>query len=301
MFAPAIFAIVMLAGCSDDDILRTAEVRVIHASPDAPPVNIKLDTTTAISDLDYAESSGYQSVPAGQRDVTVEAIIPGGNADVINVPDLTFDTNSRNTILAVDTANNNQIEVLVANESVADPGSNEVAIAVVHASTAANAVDVYVTAPGTNIANESPTFTFDFKGQVDAGALPAGSYQIQVTAQGSKTVDFDSGPVDLSPLAGQKLMLVAINTTNSTSQAGSPIKLLVATDNSALTLLHSATNTGARVIHVSPDASTAAVGPVEVWATSTALPASPAELIDAFSYTDIIPTATTYVSVPAGD
>jgi hypothetical protein len=39
MFAPAISSIVMSGGCSDDDILRAAQVRVIHASHDAPPVN----------------------------------------------------------------------------------------------------------------------------------------------------------------------------------------------------------------------------------------------------------------------
>jgi hypothetical protein len=60
---------------------------VIHASPDAPAVNVKLDGLTAIAELDYAESSGYQLVSTGSADIAVEAIIAGGNTDVINVPD----------------------------------------------------------------------------------------------------------------------------------------------------------------------------------------------------------------------
>lgn len=45
-----------LTACSDnDDDTMTSDssyVRIIHASPDAPAVNIKLDNATAISGLD---------------------------------------------------------------------------------------------------------------------------------------------------------------------------------------------------------------------------------------------------------
>jgi hypothetical protein len=96
---------------------------------------------------------------------------------------------------------------------------------------------------------------------------------------------------------------ISINCASSvvTTKAASPIKLLVATDDAQLILMDEDTQTGARVVHVSPDAGTAAGGPVEVFATSTALPVSPTELIDAFSYTEIVPAADTYVGVPAGD
>ena len=297
MLASAITGTTILAGCSDN--IDTASLRVIHASPDAPAVNVRLNAITEIRDLDYADSSGYRSVFAGERDIAVEAIIPGGNADVITVPDFSFQKDVRYTILAVN--NTTSIEPLVASESAATPAGNEVAIAVVHASPAASVVDVYVTAPGVSVNSVNPTFSFDFKGQVDAGALPADTYRIQVTGQGSKTVVFDSGPVDLTAFTGQKLMIAAISTTNSTTTAASPIKLLVATDSSDLELLHTGTLAGARVVHVSPDAGTAANGPVEVWASSSALTTSPTQLIDAFSYTDIVPAANMFAGVPAGD
>ncbi len=307
--ASALAAAFTLAGCSDTDdtVLApetpptgdTAQLRVIHTSPDAPPVNVKLDTMVAISDLDYAESSGYLTVDAGSSDIAVEAIIPGGNADVITVPGFALDADGRYTVLAVN--NTATIEALVANESAATPGSNEVGIAVVHASPAVGSVDVYVTAPGVNVTTVDPTFTFDYKGQIDAGALPAGAYQIQITPTGSKSVAYDSGELDLSPFAGQKLLLLAVSTTNETAQQTSPVKLLAATDGSSLELYDEDTNAGARVVHLSPDAGTAAGGPVEVFATSSSLPTSPTELIDAFSYTNVVPSPGTYVSVPEGD
>ena len=288
---------VLLSGCTDDP--ESAQLRAIHASPDAPAVNVRLDSVTEIRGLDYAESSGFERVSTGIQDVAVEAIIPGGNADVITVPGFNFVKDNRYTVIAVDTTGN--IEPLVADESAADPADNEVAIAVIHASPTASVVDVYVTAPGVDVNSVGPTFTFDFKDQIDAGALPAGSYQIQVTGQGSKTVVFDSGPVDLTAFAGQKLILAAINTTNSTTTAVSPVKLLVATDDTSLVLLDTRTGTGARVVHASPDAGTAAAGPVEVWATSTALPVSPTELIDAIVFEQVIPGPASFAPVPAGD
>jgi len=297
VLASVLTGVIAVSGCDNDD--ETAQLRVIHASPDAPAVNVKLNSRVRISDLDYARSSGFLEIDSGSQDVAVEAIIPGGNADVITVPGFEFGENGRYTIMAVD--NTSVIQALVVDESAAVPAADEVAIAVLHASPAATTVDVYVTGADDSIDSINPTFTFDFKDQVDAGALPAGVYRIRVTAPTTKTVVFDSGPVDLAGFAGQKLLISAISTTNSTTQAASPIKLLVATDESALTLFDTATTTAARVVHLSPDAGTAAGGPVEVWASSSALPASPAELIDAFSYTDIVPAADSYVGVPAGD
>lgn len=285
-----------LAGCSDNN--DTAQVRVIHASPDAPAVNVKLDGIQSITNLDYAESSGYLTINATLQDIAVEAILPGTNSDVITVDDFNFTKNSNTTIIAVN--NTSTIEPLVAAESAASPLSNEVAISVVHGSPDAAIVDVYVTDPSVNINSVNANFSFDYKDVIDAGALPAGTYNITVTAPGTKTVVFDTGPVDLSSFAGQKVMLIAMSTTNSIKQAASPIKLVAATDTVHLSILDKDTTSGARVVHLSPDAGTAASGPVEVFATSSALPGT-IELIPSFSYTDIVPSLNSFAAAPAGD
>lgn len=292
----------MLTGCDDDEnFIPQGSLRVLHTSPDAPPVNVKLDGKAIINDLDYANSSGFDDVLAKSYDIVVEGIVPGGNVDVITVPGFPVADGDRTTIIAADVVAS--IEPLVVSDSAATPASDEVALRVVHASPAAAGaaatVDVYVTAPGDDINAASPALSFAFKEDVDAGALPAGTVQIRATAGGTKTVVYDSGPVDLSPFAGSQLLIAAIDTTNSTEQAASPVKLLVATDNADLVLLDAATASGARVVHASPDANGVA-GPVEVWAASPALPVSPTELIDAFSYTDVVPAVDSFVGVPGG-
>jgi len=100
LLASAFVGIAAVTGC-DTDLADQATLRVIHASPDAPEVNVSLDSTTRITDLDYAASSGFVRVNAGTRDITVEAIIPGGNADVISVPDFPLEKDVRYTIIAV--------------------------------------------------------------------------------------------------------------------------------------------------------------------------------------------------------
>src|SRR6056297_3520437 len=119
----SIVGMTMLAGCSDSNN-DTAQIRVIHASPDAPAVNVKLQGTESISNLDYSESSGYLTINAFPQDIAVEAILPGSNADVITVNNFDFAKDSKTTIIAVD--NTSAIEPLVAADSVATPQSNEV-------------------------------------------------------------------------------------------------------------------------------------------------------------------------------
>ncbi len=287
----------ILVGCGSDGV-AVSDLRVIHASKDAPPVNVRVDNKNVITELDYTESSGYLKVNSGFKAVAVEAIIPGGNLDVITVPSIQLEPNKRYNILAInETAT---IKPLVVAESAATPSATEVAIAVVHAATAAGSVDVYVTAPGADLNAVSANFNFSYEGVVDAGALPAATYQIRVTGAGSKAAVYDSGPINLSGFAGQKLLIAALSSTNATEIEASPVKLIAVADTARLVLLDEATKIGARVVHLSPDAGAAAAGPVEVFATSTALPGT-VELIDAFSYTEQFPGTNAYANVPKGD
>jgi hypothetical protein len=307
LFKPGLIAGILamslvLAACGDGNSNKSSsDLRVVHASKDAPPVNVRVDNKQVISELDYAASSGYVEVRSGTNSVAVEAIIPGGNADVITVAALEFEENQRYNVLAVnDTAT---IEALVVAESAADPSAQEIAIAVVHASTNAGAVDVYVTAPGSLLNGSNPTFTAAYKGVVDAGAIPAGSYQIRVALQGELDPDnnavYDSGTIDLSGFAGEKLLIAAISSVTDTELATSPIKLMAATDTASLILLDTSTNVGARVTHLSPDP-----GPVDVFANG-------ARLISNLEYSETFPSETLaaamdpgysdYADIPSGD
>ncbi len=302
----------LLGGCGDDDDddspeSKVGEIRVIHASPDAPPVNVlvskagladRTDGESPLDNLNFAESTGYLELDATTYDVAVEAIVPGGNLEVISVPGLELGDGDRVTVVALD--NVSKIRALPVSDSAADPGSDEVAVAVLHGAPNASLVDVYVVAPGTSPADAPAAFSFGFGEVVDAGNLAAGIVEILVTAPGGDEALYNSGPVDLAPFAGQKLLIVALSTTTNVAMQAAPVQLLVATDSASLVLTDADTGTGLRVVHLSPDAAIAAGGPVEVFATSDALGGT-VEVIDAFGYTDIVPAADSFTSVPGGD
>lgn len=301
-------SLVVLGGCLDDDdntvtapqptaaAPMPGEIRVIHASVDAPAVNISLDGTVAISDLDFAESSGYAELDAGMYDIAVDGITPSGDVTVIEVADFEIGEGAAPTVIAVgDVAS---IEPIVVSHTMSEPTSDEVSLVVVHAASVAPEVGVYLTGPMDDITGTEPAFSFDFKDSVDVGAVAAGEVRIRVTL-GSDVV-FDSGTVDLTGFAGQDLLVAAIPAENQVEMSASPIKLLVATDSAHLELLDVDTTTGVKVVHASPDANAAAGGGVEVYASATVLGMDPAEVIDTFDYLDTAPSTSSYLEVPAG-
>ncbi len=75
-------------GCSDDDNnavipLDSASIRVLHASPDAPNVDVLVDDTIVLTNVAFKEFSDYLEVPAGARNFKVNAT--GTASTVIDV------------------------------------------------------------------------------------------------------------------------------------------------------------------------------------------------------------------------
>ncbi|MBN8429564.1 DUF4397 domain-containing protein [Microbulbifer salipaludis] len=304
-----------IAGCSDDgndNVLQfppaveepaaSGFIQVVHASPDAPAVNVLLNGSVAIEGLDYAETSGFAELDAGSYDISVEGITPDGNVGVIDVAGFSLEENARPTVIAV--GNVAEIAPLVVSESATDPADDQVALTVTHAAPDAPRVDVYLSAPEDDFAGLSAAFAFEFGESIDAGVVTAEPVRIRVGVEDD--VVFDSGTVDLTGFAGQKLLVTAIAAENSTEAAASPVKLLVTTEQGeSVELIDVDTNAGVRVLHLSPDANAAvtsagiASGNVEVFASSEVLGMAPVELIPGFNYLEQFPGDSAYAGVPA--
>jgi hypothetical protein len=96
---------------------------------------------------------------------------------------------------------------LVAN--AAAPAAGQATVRLLHASPAAGNVDVYITAPNADLANEQPDFTnVAFNAAPSAATLAAGTYRIRITTTGTKTVKIDRTDVALT--AGQRWLAVAL-------------------------------------------------------------------------------------------
>lgn len=209
-----------VAACSDDDPVDTTRLRAVHLSPDAPNVDILVNGSQVASDVAYEENTGYLTVPSGTTDILVQPV--GTNVNAIDAsPDL--DPNTDYTVLAANLVAD--IEPILLTDNNQAPTSGNVKVRIVHGAPSAPAVDVYVTAPGADLATATPTLTNVSFG-VASGYLsvPAGSYQIRVTPTGTKTVVIDSGSVPLA--SGQIRTVIATDAPGG----GAPFGAIILAD-----------------------------------------------------------------------
>lgn len=174
--------LVFVVSCDDDDengvgpVLDKANVRVIHASYDAPLVDIHVDGTTAFSNLEYGTTSGYASINSGTRNITVTPA--GASTPVVIDVDLTLATDAEYTVFAVGALDN--IEPIF-DADTRTPIANKVKIRVVHASPDAPAVDLKLdSGAGT------PLFSnLAFKDITSYIEVDPGTYTFAITPTGS--------------------------------------------------------------------------------------------------------------------
>ncbi len=117
-----------------------AFVEVIHASPDAPNVNIRIDGEEAFSDVPYKAVGGALLVEETVS-VEVEGIIPGGNAVVIGPADIDPVTGDRTTVVAVNGVA--EIEPLVLSASVENLSGTDAQVRIVHAAPVSLLASIY--------------------------------------------------------------------------------------------------------------------------------------------------------------
>ncbi len=255
----ALGAMAVIAGCDSDSGNRvqpnppppppveTFNLQVLHASPDAPAVNVLADGTEVISGLDYKSGTEALELEVGTYSIEVEGILPGGNATVIGPVDLTFDANLTYTIVAANDVAN--IEPVVVSQDRAAPAAGNAKLFVIHGAAAAPAVDVYVTAPGADLTASAPVGSFAFGGTIGPAEVAAGDYQVRVTVAGDATaVVFDTGTIPLNDQDDLVLTAVA-----NTAGGASPISLVGQTGTGSIEILDEATPFGLRVGHLSPD------------------------------------------------
>lgn len=230
----------------------TPTLRALHASPDAPEVNIWVNGVTALTDVDYAQGSGFLPV-VEEVNVQVEAIAPAGNIIVID-EDYTLDYSTETTIIAIDDVAGPVRDLRITNPSDSLITQGYFRAQVVHAAQGAPEVDVFVTPFGADLGASEPIngvgtaiFFEDVTPQLE---VPAGDYQIRITLDDlPNVVVYDSGEQTFA--AGADLLIVAVD---NVGPGDSAVQLVVLDGATASTLYD--TNTPAAVVaaHLSADA-----------------------------------------------
>lgn len=230
----------------------TPQVRALHASPDAPPVNIWVNDAPALTNVDFGQGSGFIN-GVEEVNVRVDAIVPGGNIPVIN-EDYSLDYSTDYTIIAVDDVADGVEALVIANPSDERLTPGNFFAQVVHAAEGAPPVDVYVTPFGADLGASAPVTgagtPLAFREYTPRLEVLAGDYQIRITpANTPGTVVYDSGEISLA--AGADLLIAAID---NVGLGDSAVQLVVLDGTAATTLYDVGTGAGVLALHLSPDA-----------------------------------------------
>lgn len=157
-----------------------ARVRVVHASPDAPAVDVYANGSRVLRDVPFKGASDYLVVPAGRYSFEVR---PAG-ADPSSSPVLSVSADLRAggdyTVMAVDRLSQIKARLFVDDRST--PASGKAHVEVVHASPDAPTVDIGV--KGGPVLVPSVPFG-ELKGPL---AVDAGTYDLEVRLAGTNRV-----------------------------------------------------------------------------------------------------------------
>ncbi len=271
-------ALLAIAGCSDSDSagsgdfipteptpLVTARVQVLHASPDAPEVNVRGVAAGPIGPIDYKTGGAPITVETGTYDsIEVYGILPGGAETmdpVLALPSLTLEADTLYTVIATGKDLDLSPSFFFAQpDTPVDSMMTRVRVA--HAAPDAGEVSVFLTAPEAPLDESSmPVITFDVGGVMETFAeVPAGQYRVRVTGavepmMAPGPVVYDSGEITLP--GGASLQIAAVENTTSGDALDmdeSPITLIIM-DGSGSSELIDQRNPEAdvRVIHASAD------------------------------------------------
>jgi hypothetical protein len=214
----------LIAACSDDDDNTgpegEARVRVVHASPDAPDVDVLLSDAEVLGDVPYLTASDYLDTPAGDQNLEVNA---AGTATTLIDTDVSLVDGTDYTVIASGLVE--AIEPIVLQDDNSAPAAGTARVRAIHGAPSAPAVDIYVTAPGADLETTIPLLAnVEFGDGADYIEAPAGDYQVRVTPAGTKTVVIDSGTLALS--IGQVRTAIAVDAAGG----GAPFDLLVLED-----------------------------------------------------------------------
>jgi Domain of unknown function (DUF4397) len=189
-----------------------AFVRVVHASPDAPNVDVWVDGEAVLTDVPFTAVSDYLTLPAGTYNVQVTAT---GSTDPVIDADLTLEAGISYTVAATGLLADITVTVLVDDRM---PASGQAKLRVFHASPSApSEVDVAVT--------DGPILVeaLAFPEATDYLTVDAGTYPLEIRAAGETAAALS---LEASLEAGENYTAIAMDDPG----AEVPVQVIIATE-----------------------------------------------------------------------
>lgn len=252
--------------------VATAKFQVLHASPDAPKVNILISDVEIAAGVDYLQGTGLRSGTAGSATVAVDAIVPGDPVNVFEAS-LPLAEDTITTVVAVGPVAV-PLDVAVATQPDEPVTEGYARLLVIHGTSGDSLglptdlpVDVYVTPLG--LPRDMPLNGMTpllFKGSLGPAEVPAGDYLVEIETEGG--IVYSSREV-VTLNDGDDLRLVAVP---GRGPFFLPVDVIVLNADGAAPLTEQLSASSGRWGHLSADAGLVDINSCFVGLTGVAFP-----------------------------
>jgi len=187
---------------ADERTAQNAEVRIVHASPDAPAVDIFVDDKALVEGAKFKDVSNSLPLSAGSHKVEVYEAKTKGTKDSIIEATLVVDGGKSYTVAAVNKAENLELHAFTNNKQGMD---GKASLRVAHLSPDAPAVNV-------GPKGAAPLFKdLSFKSISGYQVVNPGSYDLSVsTADGKEILSLPGTNLQ----SGKNYTVLAVNTAD---------------------------------------------------------------------------------------
>lgn len=212
-----ILAAALVAGIAPATLAEgeaVAKVRVLHASPDAPAVDVYADGAEILSDVPFGVISDYLEVPAGEHRIQVVAAGADPAAGTVIDATLTLEGLTAYTVAATNALAAIEAQVIV---DAPAPTADAAQVRIVHLSADAPAVDIAPDGGAPIVAGLA------YPDATDYLSVPSGMYDLEVRPAGTMDVALQIDSVGL--FAGESTSIFAIG-----SLAAGTLQVLPALD-----------------------------------------------------------------------
>lgn len=197
----------VFSGCGGSSS-GTGNLRFIQASPDAPQSNLYVDGKLVSANLGYGNATGYISLNTGSRHVQV---VPTSGAKAILDIKVSVVSSGDQTLIETGQVANAGSVLLTDSSSTTNTSTTTTqgGVRVVNAAINMGVADVYVVAANTGIAAVSPAVaSLGVNFSTGYELVPVGSYQVFMTAPGTKNVFLNTGPISMTSNANQTVIIL---------------------------------------------------------------------------------------------
>lgn len=197
--------IVCTIGCGGSSD-TTQQLRIVMASPDAPPVDILIDGTEIATSLAYTNSTAYLALHSGSRHI--QALTVSNSTSVFDQT-IPITANDNETLVLTGAVAKIQPLLLIDGTTNATINTGDGQVRVVNAALNMGPADVYIVNAGTSLSGAKPVSSNLALNQATAYQLVTiGNYQVFMTQPGTTNVLLNSGPLALTQSQFQTLVVV---------------------------------------------------------------------------------------------